>query len=454
MIRDAYRYVLDSPMHAGTRKPYGRFMECADYVPGSVVRGACAEVILKHCPNRRPGDDNPECPRETANCPAWDGEQGRCLFTEMFEGDSALLFSNAYAMPCRDDALPNSRPAPLTLRQCSLHPGSVGEYERRLTLAQADDSVHMAEPPHGLWDTLISSYALQCRERQALDEARIPECHTHPEQATQDAVDHGSQCPHCLSKAELVRGYVLQVSAYDKTYWMTYAPGVQRRVHVALNRSRRSAQEGLLFSRESVHRGSNFCGDVIGPEGREDLLWAVSRAFGPGSEYAVVFGRAGAAGLGHTHTNRTGREQDDSLRDRLSNFDAALQALNPRPGCVYFSIDAWSSLVVDPVATPDWAATLGLNGLATVFSRQMVTSVSGWSNMPRQTEFGLRKTRLAIAAGSVYLCAFPGTIDDLTAALQNLEEAGIGEWREMGCGRIEFSSPIHLLRATRGTEAQ
>ncbi|NSW58073.1 MAG: hypothetical protein HPY44_18870 [Armatimonadetes bacterium] len=451
MIRDAYRYVLDSPMHAGTRKPYGRFMECADYVPGSVVRGACAEVILKHCPNRRPGDDNPECPRETANCPAWDGEQGRCLFTEMFEGDSALLFSNAYAMPCRDDALPNSRPAPLTLRQCSLHPGSVGEYERRLAHADAEDSVHMEDPPHGLWDTLISGYALECRERLALDEGKIPQSPSTPEQATQDDVDHGSKCPRCLSKAEPVRGYVLQVREGSRTYWMSCTPGVQRRVHVALNRSRRSAEEGLLFSRESVHCGSKFCGDVIGPEGREDLLRAVSRAFGPGSESVVVFGRGGSAGLGRTRTICMGREHDDSLRSRLCDLDKAVQDVAPRPGYVYFSIDAWSALVACPGVPPDWARTLGLSGVETVFVRQAVTTVSGWSNMPRQGEFGQREARSAVAAGSVYLCAFQGKIDELADALENLEDGGVGDWREMGYGRVEFSSPIHLMCATRGT---
>lgn len=442
MIRDLYHYELLSPMHAGTRKPYGRFMECADHVPGSVVRGACAEVILRCCPNRRPGGENPDCPRNTDQCPAWDGQSRRCLFGEVFVGDDALLFTHAYVIPRIENASFDSRPAPLTLRQCSHFPGSPADYRRRLEARSEHDDVEFADPPHGLWDTLISGYVLEHREREALATGKLPA----EGDAAQEAVDHGGQCPQCGHKAERVPGYLVEVwRPHGDRYWMAHSPSKERRVHVALNRSRRSAEIGLLFSRESVQRGTTFRGQVIGGENRTDLMDVVRRALAPRSREPLVFGRGGAAGMGHVAATLMAPPSDDDLATRLMAFNDAVQAALPAPGQTYFAIDALAPLLVTPVPETDWEATLQLPDVQVLRRVQALTSVSGWSSMPDRESFGERQTYVAVAAGSVFLCVWKGQVDELARHLAPWEESGVGKWCTMGYGRIEFSSSVHLM---------
>lgn len=440
MPQRGFTYQLQSSLHVGTRKPYGRFMECADYLPGSTIRGAVAEAILKHCPGREPTDENPACPRAETSCPAWGGERG-CLFGPMFVGQSPLLFGHAYPVPDYPGASTWVHPAPLTLRQCSHHPGTPEEHGVKLEYLHRLPEAALQDTPHGCWDVLLSDYALALAEEGG---------QTPPPSTA--AIWHGAACNHhgCENKAQSASGYVARVRSGGAAFLATETPPMEFRTHVALSRSRRSAQQGLLFCRQSLRRGTRLAGHLTWDDGFDHLADVVTRILVRASDHDLAFGRGGAGGMGSIRVivDAALETLRVPLAKRLSEFDALARSwLSPVESAgTYFTVDARSALI--PCAPPSegwpWGLLLSdVPGLRVLHSLHRPVAVSGWSSMP--TEACAREAVQAVASGSVCLCWAPSQVDELVGMLAPIESRGVGERREMGCGEIELSSPLHLL---------
>lgn len=448
MPRNRYLYETLSSLHVGTRKPYGRFMECADHIPGSAIRGAVAEVILRHCPTRTPAEAGGKCPHEAGNCPART-EQGDCLFADIFLGECALRFGHAYPLPPYQGIVKWVTPVPLTLRRCSRHPGDPNEHAHKMRYLHRHLEAALQDPPHGYWDVLLSDYALQQME-----------CGGDSPSADQAAIYHGGRCPRkgCDAKAEPVVGYACPAKPDQIEFLSVDLPPVEFRTHVALSRGRRSAEEGLLFCREGLRKGTEFAGHVSWTEGAEHLADAIERVLEASEEEGLVLGRGGAGGMGSVRVSSapTLGASCVGLTQKLTDLDAKARKCLPQPkaGGTYFSVDAHSPILpqsasADPDGWP-WTEVLSsVPGLEVLHYVQHPVTVSGWSNEPGNV--GAREALAGVEAGSTCLCWAPGDVGGLAKLLEPLEANGVGQRRPMGFGEVEFSGALHLMVPTADT---
>ncbi len=134
---------INSGLNIGEKKPYGHFLETLDYIPGSVIRGAFAKMIMKE-------DSN--------------------LFKALFESSNNMIsFTDLYPLKGPSE-IGLSLPLPLTAVSCKYEPGFCTEYDKH---GKVEDP-----PPHGVFDTLIHNLIFeQLREKLHITfQPKCPKC--------------------------------------------------------------------------------------------------------------------------------------------------------------------------------------------------------------------------------------------------------------------------------------
>jgi CRISPR-associated protein Csx10 len=341
------------------------------------------------------------------------GEQESPAFAALFTVPHAPLFHNAY---------PAERLLPVTAYTCKAESGFLPDR-------------------HGVYDGLIDRL---CCEELGVPVPYLPRCN-HP--------DHRGEG----ERVEAFGGYyTVREGRYEAA-----SPPSRLVTRVALNRRRKVAESGLLYSplviseaaraeREAEYRETSFHGSVTVREPEEPLVreW-LSRLSHIGSGVSRGFGRVSVT---------VGKPIEDDLEARVERFNQALRARADRWGRLgrqkQLSEGAFFTvlLMADAVLRADgWTPTvqlgpelLGAAGERAVLARSYAVPDyrGGWN-----TAWGLPKdTELVARMAGVYVYRTPASPADseLLDALRALEERGVGERRQEGFGQVRVCDPFHV----------
>ncbi len=382
----------EGPLAFPARKPDTQFSQSLGYVPGIVLWGAL-------------------------------GAQLQAVPTARF----------AHALPARKgDAW--VRVLPATAMSCKHHSGFLRNEAR---FADGD------KPPHGVFDTLID---------RACWEALRPAAFTYD-----------PHCPKCLGRSDTFGGFYAPHTDGAARYVKREA--AQRLLtRVAIDRQRGTAAEGQLYSplalaevtayklssNETVYEPTRFLGRAweLSEKEREELA------------HVDVLGGRRSSGLGRVSIELLGDVEGDTMAARLNDFNTAFRA-------------RWALMhAAAPTAQPDWSPAEW-----TVFSVGLQTEAQlledGWRPSivlsPAQLEAATqldamlvrawasarviggwnirwnrhRPTALTVPAGAVYLFRTQARPDDVAAALDALEDNGIGKRRAEGYGIVRCCDEFH-----------
>ncbi|MEW5956109.1 MAG: RAMP superfamily CRISPR-associated protein, partial [Chloroflexota bacterium] len=192
---------LCSPLLLGTSREYAIFAETQNYIPGGVLRGSLARLM-----------------QETAPAEA---------FTMLFGTPSAgVIFENLYASP---SAASYTHPLPLSARTCKYHGGFLGQRHK----------------DHGVGDILIRQAGF---EEVLLDPgAKLP-------------FFYQPRCPDPTCQEEVTRPTVEFYETIGARYFPVTVP-IRRLSRTAINRSRHTAADQLLYTLETIEPGELKYGD-------------------------------------------------------------------------------------------------------------------------------------------------------------------------------------------------
>jgi len=408
----------ESPLSLSERKPGGQFRESLPYIPGTVIRGVAAEIMLQAA-RKDHGCDGVHLADHLK-----DDLQKRdaCPFYRSFISPQAMLFENAY--PGEAEAPPHVVPA--TAVSCKDWPGfkKGGVPEEQCKAAEEPDH-------HGVFDTLI--------DRLCWEELMPAGLIYHPD------------CPRCGGRLDTFGGFYI---CHNGQYESVRAR--QRLLtRVALNRRRGVAEDELLYSPSVLAEGtfiSGFWGDGLAEEIKRVL-----------DGKTVYLGGGSSRGLGRCQVTVREDSPTNDLADRIGNFNEVLKGRwelysrlvsqekrQPWPGDGFFVLD----LQADAILKRDgWLPT-------TVIEEAMLQEATGvrdeslrlWRSYAGlgyrggwQSAWGLPKETEAVATmGSVYVF----WTEDMTkwqTALADLEALGIGYRRTEGFGRVRVCDDFHLI---------
>jgi len=414
-----------SPLLLGNRSGISNYQETADFIAGSVLRGAVAEKLINQClaANQIPNHD--DCP-DPDTCPYW----------QLF-GAAQPHFGSGYPAGLSGP----SWPLPLTARTCKRHKG----------WTQAK------KPGHGIFDALLADFAYELvSDPQFLGRSALqPELRDSWSQTWRSNVRMAAdRCPVCgeqLTPVKIRRHYYV----WDDGPQPAIMPTKPRAVHVGINRARSVAEDALLFTQESLVAESeqeNFYAEIWVAPGQRTALEAVLTD-------TFYIGRGRSRGYGEVEISTATANSYPELTTRLERFQTAVSRhLKPYkseddrvritlPGTL-FSLTLRSPAILLSAGQPLRAPTpeqLGLpGGTRLVRSWARMEQEGGWHSAARLP----RRTALAAQAGSVYLYFAPETVDakELTAVLGRIEQQGIGQERARGFGQVTVCASIHALR--------
>lgn len=400
-----FRIKLKSPLLLGTDRDYSLFLETRDYVPGGVLRGSLARLLLEI-----------------------DDAQTRQDFAALFDaGTLSPIFESLY--PTWSES--PTYPLPLSARTCKRHGGFTAE----------------GKSHHGIGDILIRQAVFENLLLSDGD-AKLPLLYT-------------PRCPHC--DEEVARPSPGFYERTAETYRPVSVP-VRRFSRTAINRRRYTAADQLLYTLETIAPGRLqdggqaplfFRGAIHCQPSQKDVLehWLPRIAW---------VGRSRSRGLGQVELELIQGALEielgapPPLKDRLAGFDGAVRqewgfyervagAAPLAKGTHFFSLDLLAPTVFTrcglPAAVPD-LADLGLSPANASIYRAFTDRhvIGGWhmgQGLPR-------RTLLATAMGSVYMIKTTNlSLDELVDRLGSIEILGLGDERERGFGRVSISSPFH-----------
>lgn len=451
MATITFAITLAAPLLAGEPRQ-GNIYASYNFVPGSVVRGAVANILMAGWSAEEKRRPHPEL------CP----DPATCSFCRVFYPRAAdehplrpPRFFDCYPALAGGQQL---FPFPQTVRTCKRYPG----------FKRANDR----DERHGVLDTLIAQAAAQ-------DAAQQP---------TPSAYQYALECPECAEALTPPKdGYY---GRFDNRYY-TAKPLNHRFSRTAINRQRHTAQAGQLFTLsvmgEQMRTGqpkpapekavTRLQGEVDPGDADVDALRAAlsqvnwlgsgsSRGLGQVAELKIatptpwdmaVTSLSLADFLRQVENGRFtfDRSSMADLGQRLAGFNAAIAAerrfyaalgVDVLPGRWYFTLDLLSDTFVRADGLPALALTaamLNLPGATDVFMAAAPVERGGWSNA-----WGLPRPRLpGIAAGGVFLLRVDTTnitaVQPLFQRLQAIEAEGIGADTARGAGRVLVCAPFH-----------
>jgi len=391
---------VKSALHLG-QAPLGagEYLFTQRYVPGSALRGALAEACIEQ--GLQPGSGSE--------------------FEDLFEGPEAVRFEPAYPTRGRHWGYP----FPLTARRCKHHGGFPSE----------DAKPEAAARSHGVFDTLVNQVVFEAY----LEAGVLPSLEK-------------ALCPHCWEGVEPAAG------AYTWRGGVDGRPGpaatvLERHTHTAINRERGVAEDGMLFTVETIEPGTLLHGCVwVSPQYQELVADALSRIRHLGRGAARGQGRVDIELASSTMPSDTQARiiaLNQCFAEEVAYYATLTGHALPLAEHIYFTLDLLSPTVVSGGATatltpPD----LGLTATATLIRRFVAPeTIGGWWSVARLPY----ATALAAKTGSVFLYATPADVDlaQLSAELDALRATGIGRYRERGYGAVMACAPFHLWTAEK-----
>ena len=421
---------LKSPLLLGDESGAGNYEQTANYIPGSVLRGAVAARLLDELP------EDYAYARDHASCP----QEEQPAFWRVFGAAHPPRFGNAY--PARRGW---AYPFPATARTCKRHPGYKTDENR---------------DGHGVFDTMIEQvvYDLVSDPWFPHRAELMPEL----DRAWADlAKSYDPRCPYpdCKEPLSPPSGYYLLDGTVPGP---TLRPTISRATHVGINRARGVAEDALLFTLETIDEpGAEFRGRLIYDDAyAAEFATALSL---DGSTGEFVIGRGRSRGMGLVEISVDVPPKLSQMSDRLEELNRRFQAILNEyhradarvparlPGH-FFSLTLRAAAVLTaPDGTPALWPDLASVGLAAAWPLRAwarTTVVGGWdaaAELPR-------RTRQAVEPGAVFLYYLPAGVMPRTALedrLTALERDGVGELRERGYGQLTACAPFHLISLCR-----
>lgn len=388
-----------SPLAIGRQKPGGSVSEAESYIPGSVIRGAIASVILKW-----------------ANTSISDGDN----FHELFLGENPAIFQNAYCANIRVQS--EVRVLPATALSSKNKPGFK---------SRPDDPKH-----NGVFDTLIDHF---CAEGFG---------HLYD-----------PNCPADGGRVDVFTGfYQIQGKYYSNsasTRLLTRV-GINRQRATSEERVLYSL-EVLNESQDHKEKPVIYTGGIFAPDDLAESL----QVFIDNHQEDLRLGGATSRGLGRVKiTAKLPVEIKPRVSNQIKQFNDKLHQRwnewknifgNPIKDLpknrVYFTLD----LQADTILSENWRRT-------TVISAEMLQELTGVTDSSLElhaaynsydyrsgwnSAWGLMKdVELVTNKGSVYLFSTSG--EDLwIKALEDLEVKGIGDRTCEGFGQVEVCNEFH-----------
>jgi CRISPR-associated protein Csx10 len=329
-------------------------------------------------------------------------------------------------------------PIPKTAQSCKRFPGFEGD--------EADD------PPHGARDSLF--------------DWAIFELGGQTKGALVSLLSHKS-CQVCQKAMHHFDGFYRRVGRDRAGEPMAKArAGMRLQTHTGIDRSTGTVQEGILYNRQVFEEQTRFAGIMKLPD--ELVLPFEHFIQQVGTTGLVRVGTGRTRGLGKADLRAGVLENEQfsftSFKERLKAFDWELRTLANTPESkFYFTLTLHSPAILrdsllryrgsideatiaelvkpsDKEAIAD-LVKLSKDDFTLIYQNTSVRRVTGWNELwgtPGVQEF-------AIETGSVFLFAFNASAEEAPyEKLFRLEEAGIGQRRAEGFGRVCISDPFHL----------
>lgn len=409
----------------GADKPYDKFTETKDFIPGTTLRGAIANAILRSLPKDKQADTL------TTLFTNSNAKFDDCLITA--EGGAA------------------SFTVPLSAVSCKVHSGFKTQKEGKTNPCSSPTE------RHGVQDSLIPVLVRHLAELPVAESGKCPE----------------SDCKYELKP--FTGYYHRENTKFKKCSNITIHKHIVTRTRQ--NRKLKSTEEGKLFSIESltptsVEDNLTFVGTIrnVNDELRPYLEKQHGQIISIGAETNLGYGamkmELSSVDPGNSldMAERLHRFNDKictqltSCRNKWTNLcritDDHLQS-------IYFSVDLlantilinkdnglYQSLLDDDIKLTDSVNAKRVKGIA--FARtELVGGFSFKVGNNGDRQHWPKRVQPAISRGSVFLYCIENVkeIDDeLIQALSTLEKDGLGERKEEGFGHIRICDEFHFAQ--------
>lgn len=374
-----------TPLRIGGVKSGTDCLETLPYLPGSALRGALAEWLL------RQGGES-----EIASAAR------RIRFGNLFPSAD----EEAYALPF-----------PMTALECKAKGGF-------------QNATGPDEPGHGVRDSLLIALAYAEMERLG---ASFP-------------VPMLLRCRRCKGRLERVSGFYARLA--EGWLKVGVEQAVQTKVALSRYR-RAAQERMLYRVAALRPRGVFVGRIWLENEGDWELLQEAVENVGVGALTTRGFGMArleqtevALPSVRERVAQFNGRLRE-VWRDLARLARQAKLEVPDEPSGTYFSVDFLApAILYDEHELPTLKLILRMNGetLQPVFWATQPAFVGGWS-----TAWGLPKpTALAAAMGSAYVFRAEQPLGDLVSYLEGLEAQGVGERTDEGLGEVLICHPFHL----------
>lgn len=300
---------------------------------------------------------------------------------------------------------------------------------------------------HGVEDSLFATTHLalsQASRKPSQDRDR----------SSLDAMAPLVECPRCKNVLKPLGGTLI----YDGNAYSPVAkPGKRLQTHVGLDRARRGAAQGILYSREVMNESTSEQEAILQTtvSGEEDLLEWLGGILRPGE--ILHIGNAISRGLGRCEVVLFDpSDPPASVNERIGSFNEQFSDYTGigEHTLVSLTLETPAFFVDEflfPQLSPEGAHLAQAFGsderhyedvlrhLKKVHQVARPYRHTGWNQLagfPRSTEMGLQ-------SGSVLVFEAERLDDALIDALTHIETAGIGLNREAGFGNVRVCDPIH-----------
>jgi CRISPR-associated protein Csx10 len=391
-----------SPLAIGRHKPGGSISEAQDYIPGSVIRGASASVLLQPNQQPEPNDD----------------------FHALFLNENSAIFQNAYPAnpPKNHTKIDTVLVLPATVLSSKAKSG-------------------FKPKNNGVFDTLIDRF---CAE----DYGQL----------------YDPNCPKNSDRVDNFSGFYCKIN--DKYHPLSANKRLLTRVGINRKRATAEESilysiEVLNESQPKKEKPSIYRGAILVPD--KELAGKLLGFINSHSE-SIRLGGSTSRGLGKVKIQAELLEKLDSVKERIHQFNDKLKErwqlwgslFSPASGKysqekTYFTLDLQS----DAILTEKWRRTTViseamLKEFTTVYDSSLQLEVayssydyySGWN-----AAWGLMKdVELVTNKGGVYLFSISKTkTETWFPALKTLESKGVGERTNEGFGQVQICNEFHLV---------
>lgn len=410
-----------SPLAIGKKKPGGNISEVEDYIPGSVIRGAIANQILRQSKQEITNGDD---------------------FHQLFLGENPAIFQNAYPA---DDKIQSEiikakiKVIPATALSSKIKPGFKGGKGKG----------------DGVFDTLIDRF---CAENYG----QVYDFNSPVEPENNELEGDINELEG--DRTDSFTGFY----SYNDSNYSKNSINSRLLTRVGINRRRATSEESVLYSIQVLNESKQhqkedviYKSAILAPDNLAPSLETFI------NKYKNHFRLGGATSRGLGKVKITAQKPIDiksNLGDRLKKFNVKLRKRWHEWGNIfgiipeipnnrtYFTID----LQADAILTEKWQHTTVISEamlkeftklenfqdsslkLHTVYSSYDYRS--GWN-----AAWGLMKDiELVTNRGGVYL--FSTDNQDLwLKAWENLEIYGVGDRTWEGFGQVEICNEFHNI---------